>query len=88
VLGKSPKLGQQPKLAQPKFWLRVNYGWTILAGLMARPFFDWAKNGCGWPSQMGFYPTLIKTRTDRPKIAVKMSKENVDQFDFVFLFFF
>jgi hypothetical protein len=26
---------------------------------MAGPLFDWAKNGCGWPSQMGFSPTLV-----------------------------
>ena len=126
MLGKSPKLGQQPKLAQPNFgwanffhiWLGQSfaaglvlaepyfgwanfagqvlwlghfgwaYGWVIdwpiqkccpaiigpakffslwlghywpcqNIGPFIGPFFDWAKNGCGWPGQMGFSPTLI-----------------------------
>ena len=29
-----------------------------------------------------------KNRTDPPKITIEMSKETVDQFDFVFLFFY
>jgi len=29
--------------------------------MLAGPFFDWAKNGRGWPSQTGFSPTIKKT---------------------------
>ena len=33
--------------------------------------FGWAKNGCDWPSQMGFSPTLVfKTQAD-PKTRKK-----------------
>jgi hypothetical protein len=27
--------------------------------ILAGPFFDWAKNGCGWLSQMGLAPKLL-----------------------------
>ena len=39
VLGKSPKLGQQPKLAQP------NFGWANFFHNMAGPKFGWANYG-------------------------------------------
>jgi hypothetical protein len=43
----SQKFG--PAIIGPaKFFL--NFGWAI---------FGWAKIGCGWPSQMGFSPTLV-----------------------------
>ena len=50
VLGKSPKLGQQPKLAQP------NFGWANFFQILAGPKFDWAIYGWAkfWLGQ--FFP--------------------------------
>ena len=39
---------------------------------MARPFFDWAKIGCGWPNQTGFSPTLDNLVQVTVKVTVKV----------------
>ena len=51
-------------LAGPKFGCWPSFGWAIdlPSHNWPRQFFlnfGWAKNGCGWPSQTGFSPTLF-----------------------------
>ena len=51
--GEKPKTGPIAKIGQANFF-------KTLAG----PFFDWAKNGCGWPSQR-FFPQHKYLCSDR-----------------------
>ena len=61
-VGDKPKSGPAAKIWLGQFFPNFDwaiYGWANFFHIMAGPLFGWAKNGCGWPSQTGFYPTLV-----------------------------
>ena len=40
-------------------WPSQKFGPAKFFFSLAGPLFDWAKNGCDWPSQTGFSPTRV-----------------------------